>query len=447
MKFFNRIKTLKWVILGMFGILLPLLLFSFSANQSIAIGSSDKLANVSRSVFELDVTPERNFKVDNLQKMIDGENIKSLVLQSNFKIGSEDMTDFISVSGEFDKLNELSRQYKDYRNNMLKGLLATTKSLESQDSVNVSRTFEEKDVATAIAENQGLDPSFNRVKFVLSGEENLASFVKSKISENSLIKSSISYRLDSQDREKMDTPTTNSIVSMDNNLDSGKLKASCSWVPNYTQTFFGDSDEVGGSNSRMYYNFSWWNCPSFSVNQTYEDDVFLYNYNTEPSWQKTYLSKDTTSWPDCFPVIQYASSNLPSPYLDTRLSLTPFTCDNTEGEVSYTIGSAKASEIKAGQWYLNYMSTSKGSYSKPYFKVQPQLGERRPSSCANAWQCQWEVRNYNWSNEPNYQCYTTWCSWAITSQKVVNFSDTKNIERNGVYPNTPYPWWGRYYGW
>lgn len=184
-----------------------------------------------------------------------------------------------------------------------------------------------------------------------------------------------------------------------------------------------------------------WTSISFSSDQTYEHDVFLYNYD-----RKTYLNGTTTAYPNCFPTTTYAATNWPSaskPYLDTRLAMNLVSCE--VDELAYTIGAAQANALQANTNYYTYIRTTDGNDTVDKFKLQAQIGHRLPTSCYTTW-CSFGDQSYNlipaWSNTvPGTQ------SWAYgetapnapsnvsvtdptSSSLRVNFTDNANNETN-----------------
>jgi|GEM_PF-3155899 hypothetical protein len=169
--------------------------------------------------------------------------------------------------------------------------------------------------------------------------------------------------------------------------------------------------------ARGYISWMKWNNRNFGTNDTYEHEVYLYNYDDSVSSnRKTYMTKSGTGSPNCMPTVQYAASNLPSPYLDTRLDQNG-SCDHSGNEVSYTIGTPVASSLSNTAMYFTYWQTDEGALYKPIFKVQGQLGYRLPSNCL-----------------------TTWCSFKSTTLKLIP------VNNSGSWINNPnqgysYPYW------
>jgi hypothetical protein len=121
-------------------------------------------------------------------------------------------------------------------------------------------------------------------------------------------------------------------------------------------------------------------------NPTYEHDLFLNNYTNNSG---TYLTRAENNPLDRIPVCIAYSSDLPSAYLDTRFS-------DPKEEVAYTIGCAKAENIKRGIIYTNTITMAKGDVNNDKLKLTAQRGHRAPS----------------W-------CYTTWCSFGDENQTIL----------------------------
>lgn len=162
------------------------------------------------------------------------------------------------------------------------------------------------------------------------------------------------------------------------------------WIPAEGYSYVYPSS-YGGRYSSQYI---WWPTTiGFTVFDTYEHDFFLNNYDG-----KTYLSAAQDSWGN--PSVNYASTNLPYPYLDTRYG------DNS-GEKAYTIGSASAISIKSSTdyYYQTYIRTADGNTGSDSAKIQAQKGYRNPTSC-----------------------YSTWCSYA---SETINLISAWNVSVPG----------------
>lgn len=144
------------------------------------------------------------------------------------------------------------------------------------------------------------------------------------------------------------------------------------WVPESGVITSGQSD-----NSNRYINISmiWDDTSGFGDGSTFEPDLFLNNDPKSSLGPGIYL--DTRQTLDKIPVA-YAVSNLPTPYLDTRL-------DDPSTEVAFTVGSARAKDIRANNAYYTYFRTKNGSASRDNGKLTAQLGYRRPSWCNTTW--------------------------------------------------------------
>lgn len=160
------------------------------------------------------------------------------------------------------------------------------------------------------------------------------------------------------------------------------------WYPNSGRSETGQISPT----ERYTLQYMEWNAPVFSPDQTYEHDLFFYNY-----YGHTYLNGASTSWPECYPVAAYVYSSWPSaarPYLDTRLDESLVKCQTDE--LAFTIGAAQANALVAGKIYYNLFRTTLGNQSYDRFKLQAQIGQRIPTSC-----------------------YTTWCSFAANITPLV----------------------------
>lgn len=184
-----------------------------------------------------------------------------------------------------------------------------------------------------------------------------------------------------------------------------------------------------------------WNSINFSTEQTYEHDIFLYNYD-----RKTYLDGSSTAYPGCYPNATYAATSWPAasqPYLDTRLSENLVSCEIDE--LAYTIGAAQASALQANVDYYTYIRTADGNDSSDKFKLQGQIGHRTPSNCFTTW-CSFGDQSYNiiraWStNVPGTQSWTYYGEVPAAPSNVsvtnptatslqVNFTDNATDETN-----------------
>lgn len=160
------------------------------------------------------------------------------------------------------------------------------------------------------------------------------------------------------------------------------------WVPNQGYSYLYPSIYGGRYVEQdMYWN-DWRDLTGFTYASTYEHDFFLNNYDG-----KTYLSSSQSL--NGFPNVSYWSSNLPMPYLDTRVG------DNS-GEKAYTIGTPQAVAVGSRTWYWYYIRTSDGNTSTDNGKINGQLGYRSPDWCFSVW-C-----SFGDSNTPQYRIVPAW---------------------------------------
>ncbi len=152
------------------------------------------------------------------------------------------------------------------------------------------------------------------------------------------------------------------------------------WMPQRGYVYTYPSSVSGERYSSNY--MIWDSTPNFVETSTYEHDFYLNNYDG-----LTYLSSREDS--QYRPLVTYAASSLPMPYLDTRFY-------DDRRELAYTIGSAAPVTIVRSYWYNNYTRIKNGNTSSDSGKLSAQLGYRSPVSC-----------------------YTTWCSWPLQTEKII----------------------------
>jgi hypothetical protein len=163
------------------------------------------------------------------------------------------------------------------------------------------------------------------------------------------------------------------------------------WVPREGNVSSGQS---GALYRYVTVSMLWNNVSGFDANSTFEPDLFLNNNGDSQLGRGTYL--DRSQMITGIPVVYYAASSLPRPYLDTRLG-------DPANEVAYTIGSSKASDIKVNQWYYNYIQVLKGDADRDNAKLTAQLGYRWPSWCYNSTWC-----SYSRGDVPQERIINAW---------------------------------------
>jgi len=138
------------------------------------------------------------------------------------------------------------------------------------------------------------------------------------------------------------------------------------WAPKQGWLYTGDSSVAG---ERYATNYMWWNDVSGFSGQSFQT-AYEHDFLLDSSNGKTYLDSADTFGTD-YPKITYGASTLPEPYLDTRAF------DNAFGELGYTIGSANANQITAGDQYYDYtyIRTLTGDEDTDNAKVQAQFSE------------------------------------------------------------------------
>ena len=323
-----------------------------------------------------------------------GTNFSSdeIILESKFTFDGEDIYDFYVVSSKGKKKNIK----EDYIKNR-KAFLTDTKDVKkisSTNSKNVENILVTKITVTDKKGNinemkKGLEISKINIKPAQS-------VIAPQIFEKPIPKE-VHLLDDKNDVGKMTDNKTFSVAVESASLDS--------LVPNSGTSYFYPSSYGG----RYVYQFMKWDAVNFSEEQTYEHDVFLYNYD-----RKTYLNGDSTSYPGCYPTVTYAATSWPAeskPYLDTRFSMYSPTCEINE--LAYTIGAAKASALQANIKYYTYIRTENGNDLSDKFVLNAQIGHRSPS-----------------------YCYTTWCSFGDETHALIpKWSSTVPGTQTWTYSN------------
>lgn len=147
------------------------------------------------------------------------------------------------------------------------------------------------------------------------------------------------------------------------------------WLPSRVTV---ETGELGSGLRYVRSTMIWDDPPAFPPHSTYEHDFFLDNYDESPLGSGTYLDRgeNLLQQPDA----AFWDSNLPSPYLDTRLA-EPASTDNRE--VAFTIGSGNAVAIRAGTEYFTYIVIDAGDADIDSGRLTGQLGRQAPVGCTS----------------------------------------------------------------
>lgn len=323
--------------------------------------------------------------VEEVFDMVNDTSVEVMILESNFWVGDRSVHDFYFIQPQVE-VASIEADYNENRLGFFADTLAGKSGLRSDQVNELEKHFDAME--QMISDNNAGVISIAQITiFGLKEEiEKLLEVNSSKISE-----------VQFQDQ------------SIDTNVNEQQVKSQPSsgiqatWYPNsgtsYTYAY--------NSSSRYTQQYMKWTNKSFSSSQTYEHEYFLYNYNNDG----TYLYGGSSSFPNCFPVVNYASTTWPStsyPYLDTRLKENLTGCESNE--VEFTIGAAKASALSNNTTYYTYFRTANGNVSTDKFKLSAQLGHRNPSSCYTTW-CSWSDSRTTlipaWSTQvPGYKSWT-----------------------------------------
>ena len=308
-----------------------------------------------------------------------------IILESEFTFDGEAIYDFYVVSSK-GKKKDIKKDYIKNR----KAFLADTKNVKKISSANSKNVENILVTKITVTDKKG---NINEIKKGLE-----ISKINVKPAQPA-IAPQVSEKLTSKEahllNNKMFDSKTFSVTTESTSLNS--------LVPNSDTSYFYPSSHGG----RYVYQFMKWDSVNFSEEQTYEHDVFLYNYD-----RKTYLDGDSTSYPGCYPKITYASTSWPAeskPYLDTRFSMYSPSCEINE--LAYTIGAAQARALQAYVYYYTYIRSENGNDSIDKFVLNAQIGHRSPS-----------------------YCYTTWCSFGDETYALIpKWSATVPGTQNWTY--------------
>ncbi len=158
--------------------------------------------------------------------------------------------------------------------------------------------------------------------------------------------------------------TTGSTVALE--------QSGMAWVPSYVSV---ESGIWEGGARYIRSTMIWYSEPWFPENSTYENDLWLNNSPDSALGPGTYLSQAET-FPAIPATIQW-DSNLPAPYLDSRL------LDSRSTELAYTIGSGDAHNIQAGVEYYTLLVMEAGEADFDDARLYAQLGEQAPAGCTD----------------------------------------------------------------
>lgn len=330
-----------------------------------------------------------------------------MILEGEFTFDDEAIYDFYVVSPE----NKNKNIKEDYIKNR-KAFLADTKDVTQMSSIN-SKNVENILVTkiTVMGEKSKIDKMKKGLEISKFNIKPDQLPIAPQVSEKSIPKEV--YLLD----DKMIDNKESSVGTKDTPLHE--------LVPNSGTSYFYPSSHGG----RYVWQFMKWDSINFSEEQTYEHDVFLYNYD-----EKTYLDGNTTAYPGCWPELTYAATTWPAesrPYIDTRFNMYMVSCD--KDELAYTIGMAQASALQANVNYYTYIRTENGNDSTDKFKLRAQIGHRIPNFCYTTW-CSFGDHSYDlvpsWSYVPGTKNWTFIGAPAAPSNVSVSNPTSSSLQMN-----------------
>jgi hypothetical protein len=311
-----------------------------------------------------------------------------------------------------------------------------------------------KTIRNVTADSFGMAGYNNRLCFLMGKESSVDSSV-TRMCSTDLNLNSVDYPIKAYISTSY-APTLNADYKLMQVVVGGNAPA------DYLSTKISLSGLSAYSGSRGYLSNMKWNSPKgslggFKINNTYEQKISL--AKGPNSNNQTYLDRNTSPWPNCFPSGSsvYITSSLPSSYVDVRveegINGNGGVCDNSGTEITYTVGTSKPFDITPSALYFNYFETGAGDRNNPIFQLRSQKGEMRPDNCFNAILCPTAISNTN-----RYTCNSTggdvFCSWMnncsstpmCVGQTLIPYDDntltynnasvagTRNMSRSITYP-------------
>lgn len=276
--------------------------------------------------------------------------VEILALQDTFMVGGVPTTDFYFVQDTQLTSSQINNDYRIARQGMLNDMRGDLKKMGPPPGARTRSLLE----MTASPDGSRID---------VESVEVMGNTVD-VIALADALRGTTKSRLKDQMGKTLPTPTVRGGAS---GLVTTAAPAVSTWAPKQGWLYTGISSTAG---NRYATNYIWWNDVSgLRENSltTYEHELLLNNYDG-----RTYFDSSENIYKQ--PKITYSSSNLPSPYLDTRAS------DN-RSELSYTIGSGAGANIQANTsyWYNTYFRILPGNTSNDTGKVNAQLGRKDPS--------------------------------------------------------------------
>lgn len=312
------------------------------------------------------------------------DGLKILNIQGKFKIGGIEHTEFLILN--FDRydsdfiMQKITDKYiLDSRKSFYNAVIKHSENVKTvQDFDNVTRQFKSikvnrsviSEMKKALLKYDLGNVSITNLTAIISNK-NFNHLVNKNIDKIANISKTSSdlyfsrYKKELQEANKDDNQQRELALSSDP-------------APIAGYSFTGQSTD--DATKRYTLQYHGWLTNTFSSDQTYEHDWFLYNYDGQ-----TYLNGYTTPSPYCWPAVTYAASSYPTsahPYVDTRLDQNGQCSVN---ELAFTIGSGQANQIPANVWQYTYLETLHGLASSDNFKINGQIGHQSPLGCQSVW--------------------------------------------------------------
>ncbi len=343
----------------------------------ISTAKADMVLSDTNDKFSIaEIKFSKELTLENTISLLSDTDANIAIIQSQYEFNGQTVTEFYtppqSTYARDIHAYSLKNEYTDYRKSLALAILENStfdKALELDDSA--------KESIDAILRSS--EPSsINITGVTLTGDRNELS----KVGTQNNVKTIDITTIDNIKKNAKK-------ASLTKKTNSNSEKSSTNWLPDEGFTFLNQSTV----STRYSLQYMKWSNNNFDLDDTYEHDFFLNNYNNNLG---TYLTLNSSTPPSCMPSHTYWSTTMPplsAPYLDTRLDQNGL-CSTKE--VPYTIGAAIAVALPANTLMFTYFVANNGTVVNDKYKLTGQKGIRLP-----------------------FWCYSTWCSFGTEQANII----------------------------
>lgn len=346
-----------------------------SAITLVALFASIPFINATEvKPIKFDISFRNPLSVEQVSSFIDQYKLETIYYKSTFDTGYTTTTDFYFPKSGIDILKD----YTDSRRGYILDTIQTSEAIAKSGNEDLKDMAAQKAETMRRALKDGSDIQITGI--MAYGDPGI---------DIRIAKSPLVLTVYSESTNTRSLALTSPLIASINKFNFISLN-NLGWIPTSGTSVVNPSTLC--CNLRFSQQYAKWSSISgFSSTSAYEHDFWLNNYDN-----KTYL--DTSQDSSGFPIVNYAGSDLPQPYLDTRWG-------DIGGEKSYVVGTPYPNKISINTLYNTYIRTNKGNTATDTGKLQAQLGYRVPT------------------------CISTWC---INSSQTVNLIKAWNITVPGM---------------